>query len=174
MLDDTVIDSYLDDVDRYLDVDRTQRRRVLEEIEGHLHDAVEAHIARGTPPCDAMQHAMAELGSPEDVATQFSPARSPTRSVRGWRRWMPLALPAAVLTIWTGFSAWNLLMLRHGWTRGLEVALWHTLLPTAVVAVLVAATYVAIQKADRDPAWRRASWLLASLVPFVVLASYSA
>lgn len=40
MLDQTMIDRYLDDVDSHLHVDRAHRERVLAEIQGHLHAAL--------------------------------------------------------------------------------------------------------------------------------------
>src|SRR3954464_1018399 len=62
--DHRIIGRYLRQVDSYLHVDRVQRRRILEEIEGHLHDAAQAHIAHGVDTDLAMEHATRELGSP--------------------------------------------------------------------------------------------------------------
>lgn len=163
MLDQTMIDRYLEDVDSYLHVDRVHRQRVLAEIEGHLHDAVEAHITQGVQPHDAMRRAIAEVGPPQDVAMQFSPTPAPARSVRGWRRWTPIVLPAAVLAAGLALNAWNLYMLRYGITRGVQLALRLSVLYTAVVGALTSATYVAIRNGDRDPAWRRAAWGFAAL-----------
>ena len=171
MLDQMMIDRYLDEVDRYLHVDRAHRQRVLDEIEGHLHDAVDAHIAQGAQPREAMERAVAEVGPPADVAMLFSPAPSPSRSVRGWRRWTPIVLPTAVLAMGVALSAWNLFMLRHGLTKGLQRALSLSLLYTAVAGALTAATYVAIRNGDRDPAWRRAAWLFAAFTGILVAVS---
>jgi hypothetical protein len=171
MLDQTMIDRYLQDVDSYLHVDRAHRQRVLAEIEGHLHDAVEAHITQGVQPQDAMRRAIAEVGPPQDLAMQFSPTPAPARSVRGWRRWTPIVLPTAVLAAGVALSAWNLFMLRHGLTYGLKLALWHSLLYTAVVGALTAATYVAIRNGDQDLAWRRAAWVFAALTGVIVAMS---
>lgn len=171
MLDQTMIDRYLDDVDRYLHVDKAHRQRVLDEIEGHLHDAVDGHIARGAQPHEAMRRAIAEVGPPADVATQFAPAPSPSLSVRGWRRWMPIVLPAVVLAMGVLLVASHLFMLRHGFTDGLRLALWRTLVPTAVAGSLTAAAYVAVRNGDRDPAWRRVAWLFTALSAVVVFVS---
>lgn len=171
MLDQTMIDRYLEDVDSYLHVDRAHRQRVLAEIEGHLHDAVEAHITQGVQPQDAMRRAIAEIGPPQDVAMQFSPTPPPARSVRGWRRWTPIVLPTAVLAAGVALNAWNLYMLRYGLTRGVQLALRLSVLYTAVVGALTAATYVAIRNGDRDPAWRRAAWVFAALTGVIVAMS---
>lgn len=171
MLDQTMIDRYLEDVDSYLHVDRAHRQRVLAEIEGHLHDAVEARITQGVQPQDAMRRAIAEVGPPQDVAMQFSPSPAPARSVRGWRRWTPIVLPTAVLAAGAAPSASNLFMLRHGLTYGLQRALSQSLLYTAVVGALTAATYVAIRNGDRDPAWRRDAWVFAALTGVIVAMS---
>lgn len=174
MLDQTMIDRYLEDVDSYLHVDRAHRQRVLAEIEGHLHDAVEAHITQGAQPQDAMRRAIASLGPPQDVAMQFSPTPVPARSVRGWRRWTPIVLPAAVLAAGVALTVWNLVYLPGAWhTRGGQVALRYSLLYTAVMGALTAATYVAIRNGDRDPAWRRAAWVFGALSGVIVAMSYA-
>lgn len=171
MRDQTMIDRYLDDVDSYLHVDRAHRQRVLAEIDGHLHDAVEAHITQGASPHDAMRRAMADVGPPLEVAIQFAPTPVPTRSVRGWRRWTPIVLPAAVLVAGVAQIAWNLYLLRHGLTRGVRLALRLAVLYAAVVGALTAATFVAIRNGDRDPAWRRAAWGFAAITAVVVAMS---
>ena len=174
MVDQTIIDRYLEDVDSYLHVDRAIRQRVLAEIEGHLHDAVEAHITQGVQPQDAMRRAIAEVGPPQDVAMQFVPTPVPARSVRGWRRWTPIVLPAVVLAAGVAFTVWSLVYLaRHGVTRGGQLALRYSVLYTAVVGVLTAATYVAIRNGDRDPAWRRAAWVFGALTGVIVAMSYA-
>jgi hypothetical protein len=171
MLDQTTIDRYLEEVDSYLHVAQAHRERVLAEIEGHLHDAVEAHVTEGVQPQEALRRAIAEVGPPQDVAMQFSPAPVPARSVRGWRRWAPIVLPAVVLAVGVVVTVGNLLLLRHGLTYGLQLVLRHSLLYTAVVGALTAATYVAIRNGDHDPAWRTAAWACAALTGFIVAMS---
>lgn len=173
MLDHAMIDRYLEEVDTYLHLDSAHRQRVLEEIEGHLHDAAEAHIANGASPPEAMQRAIEDVGPPAETASQFAPPPSPSPAVRGWRRWTPIVLPATVLTAGVMLSAWHLLQLRHGLTRGLQTALWMTCVPTAVAGSLTAATFVAIRNGDRDPAWRRIAWLFSALSAVVLLASFA-
>jgi hypothetical protein len=168
MADRSMIERYLDEVDSYLHVDRARRRRALAEIEGHLHDAVEAHIADGVPPDDAMRQAIAAMGPPQDVAMQLSPTPVPARSVRGWRRWAPIVLPAIVLAVGVAATASHLYMLRYGLTRGVQVALRISVLYTALAGGLTAATYAAIRTGDRDPAWRRAAWGFSALTGVMV------
>jgi len=174
VLEQTMIDRYLEDVDSYLQIDAAHRRRVLAEIEGHLHDAVEAHIADGIQPKDAMRRAIAEVGAPQDVAMQFSPAPPPARSIRGWRRWTPIALPTVVLAGGLALTAWNLVYLvQHGLTRGVQIALRYSLLYTAVAGALTATTVIAIRNGDRDAAWRKAAWVFAGVTGLVVVLSYA-
>jgi sensor c-di-GMP phosphodiesterase-like protein len=174
VLEQTTIDSYLEDVDSYLRIDAAHRRRVLTEIEGHLHDAIEAHIADGVQPQDALRRAIADVGSPQDVAMQFSPAPPAARSIRGWRRWTPIAMPTVVLAGGLVLIAWNLVYLeQHGQTRGVQIALRNSLLYTAVAGALTASTVVAIHNGDRDAAWRRAAWVFAGVTGLVVVSSYA-
>ena len=173
MLDQTLIDRYLEDVDSYLQIDTARRRRVLAEIEGHLRDAVEAHIADGVQPHDAARPAIAELGPAQDVAMQFAPAPRPARSIRGWRRWTPIALPTVVLAAGLADTAYLVYLARHGLTRGTLLALRYSLLYTAVAGALTATTVAAIRNGDRDAAWRRVAWVFAGLSGLVVVMSYA-
>lgn len=174
MLEQTMIDRYLEDVDLYLQIDATHRKRVLAEIEGHLHDAAEAHMADGAQPQDALRRAIEEVGPPQEVAMQFTPAAPPTRSIRGWRRWTPIALPTVVLAGGLVLTAWNLVYLvQHGLTRGVQIALGYSLLYSAVAGALTAATVAAIRNGDRDAAWRRAAWVFAGVTGLVVALSYA-
>jgi hypothetical protein len=166
-----MLDLYLQEVDVYLHVDRAQRQRVLDEIQGHLHDAVEAHIVGGAQPAEAMARAVGELGSPAEVAMQFSPAPPPSRSVRGWRRWAPMALPAAHFIFGAALLAWSLSWLAGGLTLGERRAQTSYLIHTAIVGALATGTYVAIRHADRDPAWRRAAWFSAGLTVVFAIVS---
>lgn len=174
MLDQTMIDRYLEDVDSYLHVDRARRERVLTEIEGHLHDAVEAHITQGVQPQEAMRRAVAELGPPQDVARQFAPLPPPARSIRGRRRWTPVVVPMVVLGAGVMVTVSNVIhLMREGPTLGGRTGLMHGLLYTAAAGALTAATVVAIRNGDRDPAWRRAAWMFVAVMGVVVIVSYA-
>ena len=85
-----------------------------------------------------LRRAIAELGPPSDVAVQFAPAPVPVRSIRGWRRWMPIVLPAVVLVVALMISVSSLLLLRDGLTYGLRVVLWRNLRYTAAIGALTA------------------------------------
>jgi hypothetical protein len=170
----SAISRYLREVDSYLHVRRDQRDRVLAEIEGHLQDAAAEHIRDGSGPEEAMRRAIALLGSPRDVASQFAPAHEPTRAIRGWRRWSPVLLPLVVLAAGVVLTGSNILYVtRNGTTRGGSEALRYSILYTSVVAALTGATLVAIRKGDRDAGWRRAAWGCAALPAIVVALSYA-
>jgi hypothetical protein len=47
------------------------KQRISAEIEAHIGDAVENHIAKGLPEADAQATALAELGSATSAATRF-------------------------------------------------------------------------------------------------------
>jgi hypothetical protein len=74
---------------------------------------------------------------------------------------MPIFVPATVLAVALAVSMWNLTLMLDGPTAGERVLLKQNLRHTVVSAALVAMTYVAIRNGDRDPAWRRAAWVLA-------------
>ena len=167
MPDQATIDGYLEDIDAHLRTDRARRRRFLDEIDGHLRDAVDAHVARGIPPQQAVQLAIDELGPPQEVAQQLAPTPPPARALRGWRRWAPLVLPSVALAVAVFATAWHALDLRDGTTRGLELVLRDDLLHVAMVGGLAAATAVAIRSADHDPRWRGAVWFVAALTVVV-------
>lgn len=171
MRDQAMVDRYLDEVDAHLHVDRAHRRRVLDEIQGHLDDAVEAHLARGADPDDAVRQAIAEVGPPDRLAMAFSPSPGPTRSVRGWRRWMPLVVPALLFAGGALATAWHLTLARDGVTTGLRIVVGADLRYTAAAGVLTAGAVVAIRRGDRDPSWRWVAWSITAVAVLFALAA---
>lgn len=130
-------------------------------------------MAGGVQPHDALRLAIAEVGPPREVAMQFAPRPLPARSVRGWRRWTPIAVPSLVLAAAVALTVWNVgYLARHGLTRGGQVALRYSVLYVAVVGALTAGTLFAIRNGDRDPTWRRAAWGFAALTGAVVAMNY--
>ncbi|HZQ86815.1 MAG TPA: permease prefix domain 1-containing protein [Acidimicrobiales bacterium] len=75
-----VIEEYLDRLLGELRGDPRQIRRILTEIEGHLHDAVEAGMADGLTEQAAQQRAVERCGAPTAVAKRFA-AEHPGRLV---------------------------------------------------------------------------------------------
>lgn len=72
------IEDYLDRLLGELRGDPRQIRRILTEIEGHLHDAVEAGVAEGLTEPAAQQRAVERCGTPAAVAKRFA-AEQPDR-----------------------------------------------------------------------------------------------
>lgn len=72
------IEAYLDRLLGELHGDPRQVRRILTEIEGHLHDAVDAGVAEGLSDAAAQQRAIERCGTPAAVAKRFA-AELPTR-----------------------------------------------------------------------------------------------
>jgi hypothetical protein len=72
------IDAYLDRLLSELRGDPHEIRRILTEIEGHLHDGIDAAVAHGMSLEDAQRQALERCGSPTTVARRFAadhPAR---------------------------------------------------------------------------------------------------
>jgi hypothetical protein len=67
-----VIEDYLDHLLAELRGDPREIRRILTEIEGHLHDAVEAGLAEGLTDVAAQQRAVERCGTPVAVAKRFA------------------------------------------------------------------------------------------------------
>ena len=60
--------TYLDQVDQLLDAPAPDRRRLLEEVEGHLCDAIDHRVANGMDSTAATRAAIEEFGPPSEVA----------------------------------------------------------------------------------------------------------
>ncbi|MBV9664079.1 MAG: hypothetical protein JOZ37_08940 [Actinobacteria bacterium] len=66
------IEQYLDSLLGELRGDPHEVRRILTEIEGHLHDAVDAARAEGLTEEAAQQRAIERCGTPRSIATRFA------------------------------------------------------------------------------------------------------
>lgn len=75
---DQAVDIYLEAVDAHLSVPAPVRHRVLEEIRGHLMDAINDASRRGLDQDDAAQRAIRDFGPPDAVASQFDDLGAPT------------------------------------------------------------------------------------------------
>ena len=89
--------TYLDQVDQLLDAPAPDRRRSLEEVEGHLCDAIDHRVANGMDPTAATREAIEEFGPPSEVADGLSDM--PDETATAWTHWLPIALPALLATI---------------------------------------------------------------------------
>ncbi|OJW07464.1 MAG: hypothetical protein BGO49_26225 [Planctomycetales bacterium 71-10] len=87
------------------------RREVLDELEDHLRDEVDALTRAGHPPDEAARAAMDRLGAPSDLGAEFAkvpPTSAPWLPVR--LAWVGGALLAAsmVLPLWPKLAAGGL------------------------------------------------------------------
>lgn len=71
-MEDDLIDGYLDDLLRELQVEARRARRILAETEDHLRALAEQERAAGLPSPDAEERALARFGSPALVARRFA------------------------------------------------------------------------------------------------------
>jgi hypothetical protein len=69
---DLRIDAYLDALARELRVDRAHARRILLEVDGHLHDAVRAGLELGLSEEIAVARALVTFGPATTVARRFN------------------------------------------------------------------------------------------------------
>jgi hypothetical protein len=156
--DDEQISAYLHEVRSSLRVPRKQRRRVLEEIESHLHDGAAEHMRSGATRSESIAWVIDELGPPDVVGSAFADQALlvPTRT--GAVRWLPIVLPLALLVEALGLVVWSITWLADGWTVGERTVLWGYLRTAAFAGLLVFATAFCIRRGDHDRAWRWAAW----------------
>lgn len=156
---DELIRAYLRSVQSTLHVSRTQRRRVLEEIENHIHDGSVEHMRSGATHQEAVALVIAELGPPEIVGTAFVEDAQPVSRITGVQRWLPLVLPAVLLALAAAGILWTITIgIREGWTFGGQQATWWYGRTAAIAAFVVYGAAFSIRRADRDPTWRWAAW----------------
>jgi len=72
--DRDAVDRYLEDLATRLHGPAGKGRRVVAELEAHLHDAVDAHCSAGLDPGDAQAAALADFGSARQVAAAVNQA----------------------------------------------------------------------------------------------------
>jgi hypothetical protein len=107
------------------------------------------------------------------VAAGFADVANPPTRRSGFRRWLPLAIPAMRLLGTVSL----LLFLGPEWfaddaTRGERYALRASIWSLFFYVVLALAAFAAIRRADRDAAWRVAAWAPTVLVLLGVLARF--
>ena len=92
-----VLRTYLDQVNQLLDAPAPDRRRLLEEVEGHLCDAIDHRVANGMRPTAATRAAIKEFGPPSEAADGLGDMAEETAT--GWTHWLPIALPSLLAAI---------------------------------------------------------------------------
>ena len=172
MTDDQRIDTYLQHLRASLEVPRSERARVIEEIEHHLRDASLDHQRHGRSQRQAIALAIDELGAPEDVAAAFNDAAPGPDPRRGIARWLPLVVPLTLLAARLGALAWSTTFLVGGTTTGertLQTAYARACITPALLSIV---GVWAIRSADRDPRWRRLAWACSAAAIVVVVAPH--
>ena len=106
---DELISAYLDNIRARLELPSSDRRRVIEEIDGHLRDTTNRYIDEGIDPIPATRLAIKMFGPAVLVASEFGHGETLTTPVApsfswtgpSWRRWSPPVLPVifAVLSL---------------------------------------------------------------------------
>jgi hypothetical protein len=84
------VEDYLERLGRELRKHGLAEARIVEEVRGHLADAIDDSVGQGLPPEESEREALARFGAPEAVAAQFAAERD-----RGRDRWL-LAAAAVV------------------------------------------------------------------------------
>ena len=87
----TPIAAYLEELSVLLP--RASRRRILAEVDAHLHEAAAVRCARGEDADAAQRVAVARFGEPVDVARQFNALARHPRAIG--RRVLAIALATA-------------------------------------------------------------------------------
>jgi hypothetical protein len=155
---DEQIQAYLRKVQSSLHVRRGDRRRILDEIESHLHDGSAEYVRGGAEPREAVAQVMEKLGPPEAVAAAFGTEGPPIPNRTGVVRWLPIVVPLTLCTILGAYLAWTIAWIPGGWTDGERVTQLMWLRRGAICALLTIAAYLCIRRADRDPWWWWAAW----------------
>src|SRR4051794_26064897 len=163
------IQQYLRSVRVALVVPRERRRRVLEEIQGHLDDGVAAHLRLGETRNEAIALAIEELGPPDAVAAAFNEQTTPVHDRSGVARWLPLPLPLLLFITAVGFLVCSLTWIPGGWTSGEKVVQRAYLQSAVITGVLAYATLISIRRARGDRAWRWAAWFCVGIAILLVL-----
>ena len=166
---DITVDNYLRELNRSLPGSARQRKRVTEEVEGHLRDAISAYESQGVPAADAAARALDEFGPPHEFASGFDDGARPTPPARGIGRWLPLLLPGVVVLARLGLLVRNIAWLPGGLTRGQRLVLQNNLLSLLIATGLLLCTYVAVRRADRERSWRLVPWGLSVAVLIATL-----
>lgn len=103
---DHAIEAYLQEVDAQLELPESARHRVLEEIRGHLIDAIDDARRRGVDATDATRRAIEDFGPPTAVASQFDEPGAPVNRriatgphPRGFAARVRLLVLATILSI---------------------------------------------------------------------------
>jgi HAAS len=125
----TAVDAYLDDVARRLRGPRRRRDQIIAELSDGLEHAIDHHAAGGLPNHAAVQAAIAEFGTPQQVSAAFT-GELATAYARQTIAWFIATGP--LIGIW-----WLLLLRPQPWRTGV-LALLVAIPVLPIVAVVIA------------------------------------
>ena len=108
----TQIGAYLSDLGRRLHLEPRKEREILHELQAHVEDKTQELIEDGVPSGEALAHAINDLGSPDEIATQFYEVHSQGSWYHTTLAVLPHLLLAAIffLHLWTDLI-WTALLL---------------------------------------------------------------
>lgn len=159
---DRQIESYVRQVAAHLNCDFSKRRRVLEEVEGHLRDASSQYVEAGLDPDTAVRRAIDDFGPAEVVAADLSSYRDrddPAWSVRdcGWKRWLPIVAPMLLTGLHLVYALYALTWI-PSMTLGQRAVLTNTVRAVAIYGVFTLAGWHMLRRNRRTggsdwPAW---------------------
>lgn len=155
----TPVHRYLEQVDSHLNLGRAERRRALEEIDGHLTDAVEILTANGFASDEAARRAIEEFGPAAEVALGFSTPAEPSQALRRlrWFDWLPIALPSLQAVACIVLVVDSVARMVSSGTYGNQLGLNRTLLSLVISVGLAAGGWLLIRQGHRrgvpSPAW---------------------
>jgi hypothetical protein len=167
---DTAIARYLRELNRSMPGGTIHRKRVLEEVEMHLRDAISAYRNQGMTSADATVRVLGEFGPPHELAAGFDDAVPPTKPVQGVRRGLPLVLPGFIVLVSLASIVRDVAWIPGGLTHGQRVVLQNDLWNLLIAATLLLCAYVAVRRSDRDRSWPLAAWTVTAAVPIALLA----
>ena len=170
--DDEQIRRYLRSVRTGLRLPKDERSRAIDEIEGHLDDAVTTRMDRGADRAQAIAMAINELGPAEVVAARFNDVEQAVATRTGIVRWAPMAVPMLQLTLAAGLLLGSLRWLPGGMTRGEQVVQRGYLQSALLAAGLSFAAYFAIRRASTDLVWRWAAWSCTGVALLIPLSDW--
>jgi hypothetical protein len=168
-MSDNQVQSYLHSVESSLNVERRDRRRILDEIESHLYEGISEYSQAGSDHGEAVALAIGDLGTPDDVAAAFSESDRRPTGPSGALRWLPVALPVVCAIVAFGLLSRMLVQSSLPWTAGDRIVLKDYSRWAALYAGLSAAAWICARQSDRDIWWWRLAWIPSVLALAIAL-----
>ena len=139
---------------------------MLEEVEGHLCDAIDHRVATGMDPTAATRAAIEEFGPPSEAALGLSD--TPEETATGWTHWLPIAVPFLLTAIAVIGAAYYATKLPDSSTAGERAAVRTYIQSTLLLGGITSAGWFWLRHHRRprivSPAWLATVAALAVLV----------